>query len=130
MKPRVFRPRPGPAITVLLALASATAQAAASDIAWAPNGVFERQLDVAPGASAELCGKLKRGTKVTWNYQAAAPLDFNIHYHEPRAVMFPVQKDATARAEGTLPVDKDQDYCWMWTNKGAAPVALKVRLAR
>ena len=40
------------------------------------------------------------------------------------------RRDALAGGSGQLRVTLDHDYCWMWTNKGSAPVSLTVDLAR
>ena len=110
-----------------LGLAGGPAQAEVIDLVWTPAGTFERQLSIAPGKFAELCGALAKGQSVQWSYEASSPLDFNIHYHQGKDVVYPARANA-ARSEGTLAVDAAQDYCWMWTNKSAAAVALLVRL--
>ena len=100
------------------------------DLVWTPAGSFERQLSVAPGKFAELCGALAKGQSVQWSYEAGGPLDFNIHYHQGKDVIYPARASAAARSEGTLAVDSAQEYCWMWTNKSGAPASLMVRLQR
>jgi hypothetical protein len=119
---------------VVLALAAsccaATARAQVIDIAWDAAGRFEHRVDVAPGAFAEACGKLPRGAAVRWAFDAALPLDFNIHYHQGERVVFPARRNATPRARGTLKTTLEQDYCWMWTNRRKQPVALSLKLAR
>jgi hypothetical protein len=57
-------------------------------------------------------------------------LNFNIHYHEGKDVRYPERREALASASGQLRVALDQDYCWMWTNKGAEAVRLTVELRR
>jgi len=67
---------------------------------------------------------------VRWSFTATTPVDFNIHYHLGKEAVFPAKKAQVAAARDTLNVTVVQDYCWMWTNKGNAPVDLKVELAR
>ncbi len=98
------------------------------DIAWNADRVFERQVQVAPKKFAELCGKLGRGEQVAWSFEGSAPTDFNIHYHQGKQVVYPQQQAAMAGSSGTLVAPLDQDYCWMWTNQGAAEVSLRIRL--
>ena len=112
-----------------LGLAGGPAQAEVIDLVWTPAGSFERQLNVAPGKFAELCGALAKGQSVQWSYETSSTLDFNIHYHHGKEVVYPARA-STSRSEGTLAVDATQDYCWMWTNKSAAAVALLVRLQK
>jgi len=116
-------------LTMALAVGS-PARAEVITIDWDPAGRFEHRQDVAPGKFAEVCGKLTRDQSIRWSFQAGAPLDFNIHYHEGKKVEYPAKQDGVRESQGTLPVGLDQDYCWMWTNKAAVPVALQVQLVR
>lgn len=101
-----------------------------ADIAWAPGGRFAHQGQIAAGKFVEVCGKLAVAGCVRWSFTAAAPVDFNIHYHLGKKTVFPAKKAQVAAARDTLNVAVPQDYCWMWTNKGSAPVSLTVDLAR
>jgi hypothetical protein len=100
------------------------------DIAWAPEGRFAHQAQIAAGKFVEVCGKLESGGIVRWSFTATAPVDFNIHYHLGKEAVFPAKKAQISAARDTLNVTVAQDYCWMWTNKGSAPLDLKVELAR
>lgn len=113
-----------------LIAASPVALAEVIDLVWTPAGSFERQLTIAPGKFAELCGALIKGQSVQWSYEAGGALDFNIHYHQGKDVNYPARASGVARSEGMLAVDSAQEYCWMWTNKSAAPVDLRVRLQK
>ena len=106
------------------------ARAELIELAWTPAGRFERQVAVAPGKFAEICGALAKGQSVQWSFRAGGVLDFNIHYHQGEDVRYPARADGVPRSEGTLVVDAARDYCWMWTNKSGAPVDLEVRLNR
>jgi hypothetical protein len=57
---------------------------------------------------------------------AAAVVDFNVHYHQGKEVVYPARLAQAAAGRLTLVVTSAQDYCWMWTNKtqGAAHLAL------
>ena len=111
-------------------LASMAAHAEILDIAWSEQGRFERRVTVAPGKFAEACGKLARADAVAWQFEASGPLNFNIHYHEGKDVRYPARQEAIASARGELRAALDQDYCWMWTNKSARPVELRIELSR
>jgi hypothetical protein len=116
-------------VAVSLALHGAS-RAEVIDIDWGAQQRFERSVEVAPGRFAELCGKLPAGATVTWQFESAEPLDFNIHYHEGKAVHYPERRSAAARGQGRLQAKIAQDYCWMWSNKSSRPAALKVQLTR
>ena len=108
----------------------AAARAEVIDITWDAAGRFERQLAVAPGQFAEICGKLNPPDDLQWQFSANVPLNFNIHYHEGKAVKFPAKQDGVAKGSGKLGVEIRQDYCWMWTNKSASAATLHIKLRR
>jgi hypothetical protein len=116
------------AALLCLPLATPAAQHIA-DIAWGDGG-YRHAVTVAPGRFFEACGKLEAGAAVRWQFDAAAALDFNIHYHLGKEVVYPAQLKGVERAADTLAVRQAQDYCWMWTNRGAAPVKLELHLQR
>ena len=99
------------------------------DIAWSPDGRFAHKTQIAAGKFVEVCGKLAVGEGVRWNFATAAPVDFNIHYHVGKEAVFPAKQAQVSSGRDTLNVTVAQDYCWMWTNKGSAPVSLTVDLA-
>ena len=107
-----------------------SAQAELVDITWDPAGRFETTMNIAPGKFAEVCGSLTKGQSVAWSFKGNNPTNFNIHYHEGKQVVFPVQQDGLSDAQGKLQVNLTQDYCWMWTNKSTARVTLQVQLQR
>ena len=107
-----------------------TAAADIANITWDADGRFERKLTVAPGKFAELCGHLPAGIKVEWVFKASTLLDFNVHYHVDKEVIFPSKLAAVAAAKDMLRIGIEQEYCWMWTNKSAAAAKLTVKLQR
>lgn len=111
-------------------LVAPLAQAQVVDIAWDARGQFKRELHAAPGKFVELCGKLGKGAKVEWRFDADGLTNFNIHYHEGNSVEFPSKEDGARASQGTLRVGSDQDYCWMWSNKTATPVSVRVELTK
>ncbi len=122
--------RAGVVLVLAFAVVAPSTQAEIVDIAWAADGRFERRLSVAPGKFAEVCGKLPAGLKVSWNFEASTPMDFNVHYHVGKEVVLPPKFTAVATAKGTLATKVDQDYCWMWTNKSAASATVMLKLQR
>ncbi|MFO1251472.1 MAG: hypothetical protein U1E77_10145 [Inhella sp.] len=111
-------------------IAAGWAQAEIAEIRWDAQGRATQTFNVAPGTFAEYCGKLTKDQTVRWSFEAGAPLDFNIHYHAGKAVEYPVKAKGVAAQQGELKVALDQDYCWMWSNKGGVGVTLKVQLER
>ena len=130
-----FRPaiRGGlPAHALVLALVAIAYDASADviEVVWTASGQFERSVSVVPGKFAEVCDKLPAAAKVRWDFEASAPLDFNVHYHVGKEVVFPSKLAAVSTAKGTLDAKIEQDYCWLWSNKSAAPATVMVKLQR
>jgi len=119
-----------PLLAIILAALAPSTFAQVADIAWNTDGSAQQRFEVAPARFVELCGALPAGVKVQWRFDAAAPLDFNVHYHVGKDVRFPARQDAVKQAEGTLDAPVAQEYCWMWTNKTAAGVPLSVTFQR
>ena len=121
------------AMLALSLAAACTAPVLASpltEIAWDAQGRFAHEQDIAPGKFAEVCGKLAVGQKLRWSFEAAAPLDFNVHYHQGKDVVYAVQGKQQRRSEGVLKVTAEPDHCWMWSNKSDKPARLGMRLER
>ena len=79
----------------------------------------------------EECATLKAGDVLEYNYAAQAPLDFNIHYHEGKAVIIPLSRDKLRADRGDFKVLVDQEYCLMWeAGAGGTPLDYSVRLIR
>ena len=113
-----------------MAVIAIDARAELVEIGWDKAGRFETTVAVAPGKFAEVCGQLDRGQSVAWSFKADRPMNFNIHYHEGKQVVFPAKQDAAVDAQGKLDVSLSQDYCWMWTNKTDLPAQLRTVLRR
>ncbi len=114
----------------VLAVTTFSARADVVDIAWDSTGRFETLLSVAPGKFAEVCGRLTEGQSIAWSFKGDQPTNFNIHYHAGEKVVFPAKQDGASQVEGLLKARRGQDYCWMWTNKGASPANVQLTLKR
>ena len=114
---------------MLALLATAAAAADLQKIEWR-DARSEATFDVAARKFAEWCGKLAKGEKVEWQFEASGPVDFNVHYHEGKNVNFPEKRAAIAAATGTLEVPVDQDYCWMWSNTSTNATVVRARLKK
>ena len=85
-------------IAMVLLTALPAARADVVDIKWSGDGRFARQSTAAAGKFADVCGKLPAGTSVRWDFEASTPLDFNVHYHVGKEVVFPSKLAAVASA--------------------------------
>lgn len=124
-------PGPGP-LPLLIAtlLAAPAAHAQLLSLEWDGNGQFHLEQTVAVNNYLEFCGPLTRDSRIEWQFDATQGLDFNIHIHRGRRVLFPERRDDVSSSSGVLNVRADQEYCWMWTNPGGSPVRLNLTLRR
>ena len=112
-----------------LSLSSVT-RAELIDVKWNAKGKFERAQSIAPGKFVEICENLAKDSVVAWQFKASTPLNFNVHFHQGKEVFFPEKQDGVSERQGTLVAPSNEDYCWMWTNKGDARSTIRVLLAK
>ena len=86
---------------------------------FARAAAFEATL--APGKIHEECVRLEAGDERRWHWKSDQPAEFNIHFHVGEKVEYPVKRGAMRGDGGTFKAKVAQDYCWMWTAKGAKP---------
>ena len=75
-----------------VAVIAIDARAELVEIAWDKAGRFETAVSVAPGKFAEVCSKLAQGQSIAWSFKGDRPMNFNIHYHEGKQVVFPTSQ--------------------------------------
>lgn len=117
-----MRLRAGIAVVAILAVPGVSS-ARIVDLTF-PGGRFEHAEAITPGKFLEICGKLDRAERVAWSFRAAAPLDFNIHYHVGDRVEYPEKRSGTASLEGVFEPPLAQHFCWMWRNTGSTDVTV------
>ncbi|HVE51001.1 MAG TPA: hypothetical protein VNG69_15465 [Casimicrobiaceae bacterium] len=62
----------------------------------------------------EACVKMVPGDRLEYSFRAEHPVNFNIHYHEGKVVVAPVNRDKTMADSGAFEPLTAQDYCLMW----------------
>jgi len=75
----------------------------------------------------EECASLRPGDRLHYRFESTAPLAFNIHYHEGKAVVMPVTRERVSADEGTFAPLAAQEYCLMW-EAGAAGTTIDYTL--
>lgn len=96
-------------------------------VAWAADTFA---LDIAVGKFDEHCLKIGAGKSIRYKFVAGAPVDFNIHHHRGKEVLYPVRRDSIERGEGEFRAPSTDDFCLMWTNTGRAQVRVTGEVAR
>lgn len=78
---------------------------------------------------AEYCTKLEAGQTVRYRFEADGAVDFNVHIHVGDQVVYPVKQDSVTAIEFVdFKPERGGDWCWMWTNRAAQPVAVRYTL--
>jgi len=62
----------------------------------------------------EACVKLQRGDRLEYAFVARRPVDFDIHYHEGKAVVAPVTRQKVERDEDAFEPLDAHEYCMTW----------------
>jgi len=86
-----------------------------------------RAQPIAPYEWHEECVHLDAGDRLEFAFEATAPVDFNVHYHEGKTVVMPMSRDKTRADAGVFAPSTAQDYCLMW-EAGAAGALLDYRV--
>ena len=115
---------------VFLSLLGLPVYAAIVDIKFDDKGRFEHSGSIPAGKFVEVCGTIVAGSKIGWSFEAAVPVDFNIHYHVGEKVEYPEKVAGIDKRRGMLTASSTQDYCWMWKSTAPGPVQLKLELRR
>jgi hypothetical protein len=111
----------------LLALASCVAVPAID-----PGRPLEvRAHPLPPYQVHEECASLRHGDRLHYRFESTAPLAFNIHFHEGKAVVMPVTRERVTADEGTFVPLVAQEYCLMWeAGAQGTTIDYAVRLSR
>src|SRR5262249_54404376 len=86
-----------------------------------------RAQPIAPYEWHEECLHLQAGDRLEFAFEATEPVDFNVHYHEGKAVVMPISRDRSRADAGVFVSPAAQDYCLMW-EAGAAGALLDYRV--
>ena len=114
---------------VLACLAEASpAQRQLVEVTLPDDRPLVRQLTAPPGEFIELCTRLQAGAVLDWAFESEAPVGFNIHFHLEGTVRYPEGISAVTAAKGRLTPVASHDYCWQWSNPGAASANIRVRI--
>jgi hypothetical protein len=54
------------------------------------------------------------GDRVEFAFESTQPVEFNIHFHEGKAVVMPISRSRTLGDSGVFASQIDQDYCLVW----------------
>ncbi len=110
-------------------LRTVLAAALAALAADAPAGDAFR-LTIDAGKFDERCMKIESGRAIAYRFEASAPVEFNIHHHRGKHVLYPVKREATRRFASTFRAESTDEYCLMWDNRGPFAVTVDGRVER
>src|SRR5262249_12447797 len=95
--------------------------------AGAPPADSSKSVKLPANEFHEECMQLAAGQRLGYSFRAAAPLEFNLHYHHDGKILYPVQKKGIASIAGSYTSPRSDGYCLMWRNPGKSVVALDYR---
>ena len=114
----------GITITLVLMAFTLTAQGQSTDTLLVH---LEREVSIEAGKMEEPCFALAMVDRLEYEFSSSEALDFNLHYHEDKAIFFPVEKKNLRGHQGVFVSTGSRQYCLMWTNRGESPVTLRYR---
>jgi hypothetical protein len=84
-------------------------------------------LEIGPYGIHEECVELARGERIDYYFASAAPVAFNIHFHDGNAVIMPIVREKVREAADDFTADRKEVYCLMW-EAGVEPTILEYRI--
>ncbi len=84
---------------------------------------------VKPKGFAEECFRLPAGASIGYAFESTAPVDFNIHFHRGSDIEYPVKVEGVRQADERFVAATAEEYCLMWTNRSAEPIAIRGTLS-
>jgi hypothetical protein len=96
----------------------------AAQEAGAPPARSSQTINLPANEFHEECMELAASQRLGYSFHAAAPLEFNIHYHRDGKIRYPVLKKGVATLAGSFRPTRSDGYCMMWRNPGKQAVAL------
>jgi hypothetical protein len=99
---------------------------AAAAAAAEPTAEQTAERRLAAGKAAEVCLPLRAGSTLHWRFSADAALDFNLHHHVGTEVLMPVQRRGVRADAGQQAIDRDNDWCLMWTSPKTRGATVRV----
>jgi hypothetical protein len=128
---RLLRPRlTALPLSLLLTLATTAAHAEIIELTWSPDNTSKHTGTVAAQKFVEVCGKLGEGENISWQLTSTHAVNFNIHHHVGKQVIYAENRKAIREGGGTLQVKSAQSYCWMWKNVSDTPAQVELALSR
>jgi hypothetical protein len=82
-------------------------------------------LDVPARGFEEHCVKLGAGERVRYRFRASDEVDFNIHFHRDKDVLYPVRASASRGVDAVFAAPGADVYCLMWERKGDGAVRVE-----
>ncbi len=73
----------------------------------------------------EECLPLNVGQTLTFQFEANAELDFNLHYHQGNDITYPL-KGKYSSYSNTYVAEQKNDFCLMWQNTSDKPASFQV----
>jgi hypothetical protein len=81
----------------------------------APGAWHERrQQPLRPAELHEACVRMQPGDRLEYAFAAQRAIDFDIHFHEGKAIVAPVTRENVTSIEGAFDALDAHEYCMTW----------------
>ena len=88
----------------------------------------ELVVTIPAGQAYERCLSVQNGKRLEYVFEAAGPLQFNLHYHLEGDILYPVPSGSRQSLKSSYsPERKVGYYCMFWGNDQKEPVKLSLR---
>lgn len=94
------------------------------------SALKEVKVAVAPHKFHEECLALEARQSIRFSFSAARSLDFNIHYHKDKDILYPVRAKEVTAHKGEFTAKEAGEYCLMWENAHHDSIVLTYEFQR
>ena len=82
-----------------------------------------------PAPAPKSASSFPAAQSIGYAFESSAPVDFNIHFHRGKEVVYPVKADAIPRMDDRFTAPSTEEFCLMWTNRTLEMVTVKGTLS-
>ena len=107
----------------------ATACSARAHDASSTGSEIRKTVELPAGEFHEECLDLSRRQRLHYAFSSAQPVEFNIHYHRGKDIVYPVRLKNIRSLKSVFTPPRDEGYCMMWTNSRRNGVKLQYQFS-
>ena len=84
-----------------------------------PPGAWHERKEqpLRPAETHEACVRMQPGDRLEYAFSAQRAIDFDIHFHEGKAIVAPVTRENVASVKDAFDALDAHEYCMMWQSR-------------